>query len=72
MTKQNLSYLKYTLSDLTLEFFRVMDVINRDSDFDEYISDNYPFDKSFDEVFSEVIEWNVTMRNKIDEDLKRR
>jgi len=72
MTKQNLSYLKHTLSDLTLEFSRVMDAISRDSDFDEYISDNYPFDKSFDEVFYEVMEWNVTMRNKIDEDLKRR
>ena len=53
------------IADVCIAFKRLLDVVEKDSDLDEYISDDYPFHKSLDELLIDVIEWNNTMSDKL-------
>ena len=72
MKRTDLIHLQSALNKLVTAFSEVYNAIERDSDFDEYICDDYPFDKSFDDVARDVMEWGVTMRNKIQKDVHKR
>ena len=54
-----------SINTLYEDFYNVLSAIELNSDFDEMIADDYPFDKSFDEMVSDVGCWFDTMKCKM-------
>lgn len=52
----------FLLSD---SFMALLTAIDSNKVFDTFIVDDYPFEKSFDEVCKDVAKWQNTMINKI-------
>lgn len=69
MKDEHKKQLVESIDNLTIAFHKVLDAIELDSDFDTFISDDYPFELSFDEQYIKVIEWKNTMDKKF-EDIK--
>ena len=69
MKNEHKKQLAESIDNLTIAFHKVLDAIELDSDFDTFISDDYPFELSFDEQYIKVIEWKNTMDKKF-EDIK--
>lgn len=55
-----------TMKKMAKNMEEMLDIINNiNEDVNEYIIDDYPFDKSFDEIVCEVGEWVETVEKNI-------